>query len=337
MRLNRVLSAVGGVVGAAALMVLSAGPGAAATNASGNATALKADVDVAGIVKVGPIALSHAAYPGGQPTASLLSIGLPAPLTGLVSADVLKAATTAKVENGSVHSSADLTNVTVNLGLLNPSLPKLHVDVLKADAFANAKDLHGDANIVAVSINGNKLVNVKQGQPIDLNALTGEAGLVGNLTAGAVTVTFNKQTTSADGNTLTVDALDIHVGGGLLDKLGVPALNGTNTHVDVVLSEAVATKGACENGGGGTNPTTGSSTSATTSGSATTTAGNGGGATTGNNGNGTTTGSGTNNLAYTGVSSVVPLTIGGIVLVVVGGGALYWTARRRKVANSSNN
>ena len=50
--------------------------------------------------------------------------------------------------------------------------------------------------------------------------------------------------------------------------------------------------------------------------------------------NGTTTGTGTSNLAYTGVNSIVPLTIGGIVLVVVSGGALYWTARRRKAANN---
>jgi hypothetical protein len=332
--LNRVLPVLGGVVGAAALMALSAGPGAAATTApvSGTATGLYVDASVLGAVHLGPLSVSSASYPQGPAKDSLLAVNVP----DLLKADVLY--TSAKVKNdGKLHSHADLVNVDLNLAKILPSLPNIFASVLDADVWANGASagpdapatdqpgVKGQSDVLFVKI-GTQTIKLTANKPVNLNQVT---GLLSALTNGTVTITFDEQVWNADHTALTVNALDIAIGGGLLDQLGLAALDHNNTFVHIIVSQATAKIGAVDTGVGGGVPvgTGGGATTTpapTTTAPATTTSAAAGA------GSGRGTGTGTQNLAYTGVSAVVPMTIGGVVLVVLGGGALYWTTRRRK-------
>lgn len=339
MRLNRVLPVLGGVVGAAALMALSAGPGAAATaSVSGTATGLYVDASVLGAVHLGPLSVSSASYPTPGPMKdSLLAVNVP----DLLKADVLY--TSAKVKtDGKLHSHADLVNVGLNLSKILPSLPDIFASVLDADVWASATSagvdapatdqpgIKGQSDVLFLKI-GAQTVKLTANKPLNLNQVT---GLLGLLTNGTVTITFDEQVWNADHTALTVNALDIAIGGGLLDQIGLAALDHNNTFVHIIVSQATGLVGAVSGGGGGV-PVGGGGGVTTTAAPTPTITSTPVATTTAPAAGGTGTGSGTKNLAYTGVSSIVPMTIGGVVLVVLGGGALYWTTRRRKATAGS--
>jgi hypothetical protein len=291
-----------GFAGTVALTAMMTAPQALADEGpTGSAYALSVRTTLlnAPLVKIDPA--PTAAYPQGADE-SVAKVG--PNLAGLVTAKVLNASS--NVKSGSLTSAASLAEVVVrNI---------LSAKVVTAECQAGKKGLTGKSSIAELTVLGQK-IDVEATADIDV--------------LGVATVKINEQV--RQGNTLTVNAVHVTVGGPV----------GGITSADVVLSQA---KCSADTSGGpdtppgtsttaaqpaeseGPAPTTGASESdhpaTTTSGSA------------GDAQGGVTPVADSGDLAETGVSAIVPIAIGGLVLLVGGGAAIYFTRRGRMAASS---
>jgi LPXTG-motif cell wall-anchored protein len=307
---------MGGVAGIATLVAVSALPAAATGNDDGpvgHAFAAQADVNVLGGAEVHVPALPMAHYPKGADK-SVVAVNVP-PLTGdLIKVNVLNGKS--ELGGGKLVSDASIADIHLLHDLI-------YVDVLKAVCTADGQGLSGYSDIVHVRIK-DKSYTVDGKHPLDVDAL-------GNQVPGGI-IQIRADEEKRDGNKLTVNALHVHVGGLLAaQNVGV---------ADIVLSQAECALPA----GGvvvppptGPNPGGGSTPPGSSGGSGSTTTSNNGSA-----GAPSTSAVGpinnaSNNgkLANTGVTGVVPLIIGAVVLLGAGTGALLWTRRRRAAAGSS--
>jgi LPXTG-motif cell wall-anchored protein len=179
----------------------------------------------------------------------------------------------------------------------------LEAKIVSAECTAGPDGLVGKSSLAELTV---------LGQKIDVS-VTGTIDV-----AGVATVALNEQIES-DG-TLTVNAVHVHVGGPV----------GSITSADIVLSQAVCS-------GTGTTPTTTTEPTEPTEPTTTTEPTD------------TTTPPDTttsqpgvdnkadeDNLAETGVSSILPISLAGLALLAAGGGALIFARRRRATVTDSS-
>ncbi len=311
-RRTRSLAFACGLAGTATLAAALAAPAAfAAESQTGSAFAVSVNAKLlnALAVNVGP--LPKAAYPAGQDK-SVVKIDGNKILPGAGHAKLLNAASELKA--GVLTSSASIADVDI-LGLVKAKL-------VTSTCVSDGKTVTGDSKLVDVWVHGQK---------IDI-ALTGKISVT-----DAITVHINEKV--ASGNTLTVNALRVSVGG---DVAGIKV--GDLAQAEVILSQAKCTGPGTVvtepgTGGPGTTPSTppsstpGGSVTATPSptssavwppASTTTSA-----SAVPGDGSGVTPVANTDNLAQTGVNAVIPLAIGGFVLVAGGAGAVWMVRRKR--------
>lgn len=296
MRSTRLFLIAGGVTAA----VLAAGVPAQASGPTGSAFAISVRATLLDSLKAGIGPLPRAAYPAGADK-SVVAVDV---LThNLAKARVLTASATSA--DGVLTSAASIADVSV-LGLVEAKL-------VAAECTSVGGVATGSSKLVDVTVAGTRIA----------------VGARGSVAVGdLVQVHVNEQVRA--GGKLTVNALRVSVGG----KVGGVA------RAEVVLGQAVCSGGDGDNGGG--VPTTTTPTTSPGDGAPTTTPAPGDGApsTTPAPGDGSasptapvpapgiTPVAGAEDLADTGVSAVVPLSLGGLALLAAGGGALY-AARRR--------
>jgi LPXTG-motif cell wall-anchored protein len=252
--------------------------------------------------------LPKATYPAGQDK-SVVKIDVAKNIPG--HAKLLNASS--ELKGGVLTSSASIADVDI-LGLVKAK-------IVTSTCVSDGKTVTGDSKLVDVWV---------AGQKIDV-ALTGKISVT-----DAVTVYLNEKI--ASGDTLTVNALRVSVGGNVAGiKIG-----------DVAQAEVILSQAKCA--GPGTvvttpgTPSTSPSTppSSTPGGSVTATPSPTSSAVWPPSTTPTSTsivpGSGgvtpvadTDDLAQTGVNAVIPLAIGGFVLVAGGAGAV-WMVRRKRSA-----
>jgi LPXTG-motif cell wall-anchored protein len=298
-RWTRILPVMGGVAGIATLVAVSAVPAAATGNSdgpSGSAFAAKAEVTALNAVKVDVPPLPAAHYPKGADKSVIKAELLP-PNGDIVTAKILNAAS--DLHGGKLGSQASIADVRALHGLLEAQL-------IEANCSGDGSGVHGDSRLVHVKINGKELT-VDAKHPVDVDA-------AGNAVPGGI-IKLRADEEIKDGNTLTVNALHVTVGGQVKDL----------ARADVILSQAKCSLG---NGAGiATPPTSKPNPTSSKSGGAPVTSGPGVG-NTANQGQ----------LANTGASGIVPMIIGAAVLLGAGTGALFWTRRRRgATATGSSN
>lgn len=299
LRRTRMLATGCGLVGVAALTAVLTAPAAVADKGpAGSAYALSVTTTLLDkpLVKIAP--RPTAVYPRGG-TDSLVEVGPNA--AGLVTANVLNASS---VLNGrTLVSEASVAEVTVK-NILSAS-------VVEAECVAGPSGVTGKSTIADLTV---------LGQKIDVT-VTGEVDVL-----GVAKVRVNEQIRK--NGTLTVNAVHVIVGGPV----------GNVTSADIVLSQAKCAWA------GGTVPTT---PPTTTKPSTTTTTPPGGttqpptssteptGSTTPDDSGPTTPTQGIqktandDDLAETGASGVLPISLAGLTLLAAGGTALLVTRRRR--------
>lgn len=313
------LTVAGGLAGIAILTVLTAGPGAAATPAHGSAQVVNASASVLGTLQLN-LSSTRVTYPAGGANAlvNLRLIGKDPKLAQLKLVDVRSG-----IKNGSLTSLANVADLNL-LGLI-------HADVLTASCTANANGVSGSSDIVGVTIGGKPISKdvlrekITANNPLPLNDLL--SGLLNPLVGKAITITFDEHVRTGD--TLTVNALHVHINTALL---GLPTLAKS----DIIISQAVCAKGDVPggSGGGGTTgsptpsaPPSGSSTAPSTTPTTQTPAGGGGGATT-TSAPAVANASDHHSLAFTGVNDVVPMIVAAVVLVGAGTGLFFFSRHR---------
>lgn len=295
---------------AAALAIVSAAAPAFADEApSGSAYALsvRAELLDAPLVKIDPV--PKVAFPRGDDK-SVAKIG---PTAGdLVTAKLLNASS-GKAQNA-LTSNASLAEVTVK--------DILHAELVTADCTAaGTNGATGKSSIAKLTVLGHSIdLATAPNTKIDV--------------VGVATVTINEQV--RQGSALTVNAVHVTVGG---------AIHGV-TKADIVLAQA-----RCVAGNPSTETSTPTSTTVSTTNTipttptvpttnttpTTTPADNSssvivGGNDSGNGPGGIDNAADSSDLAETGVSGVLPLMIGAVVLLAAGGGALVYTRRKRGTA-----
>ncbi|GDY31444.1 hypothetical protein GTS_30770 [Gandjariella thermophila] len=309
---------MGGVAGIATLMAVSALPAAATGNndgPTGHAYAVQADVNVGGgaaEVNVPPVPMAH--YPKGADR-SVVKLDVPPPAGDLVKVGVLNGKS--DFDGRKLVSDASIAKVS----LLNDLI---YVEVLRAVCTGDSHGLSGYSDIVKVRIKDQEYV-VDAQHPLDVNAAGKQ---VAQGTAGAIHLVAGEQ--KKDGNTLKVNALHVTTGGPLAPVL----------RADIVLSQAVCTlpAGGIVTPPSGGNPGGSTTPSAPGSSSSTSTSKSGGAGATSTSGVGPINNASNNGkLANTGVTGVVPMIIGAVVLLGAGTGALLWTRRRRGAASTTGN
>jgi hypothetical protein len=325
-RLNRMFTVTGGIAGIAALTLLAAAPGAAATAACGSAQVINANAEALGALKL-DLSTPKVSYPaGGKDSLVNLTLGKDPKLAKLSLVDAYS-----NVKNGSLHSESDVVNVDL-LGLI-------HVDVLKADCTSNDNGVTGASEIAGVTIGGKPIgkdvldAKITANNPLPLNNML--TSLLTPLVGNAVKITFDEHV--RNGDMLTVNALHVHIDTALL---GLPALAKS----DIIVSQAVCSVGEVPGGGGGQPTSTTQPTGPTTTTSAPT------GTTTAPTSTMTTGGSATSttapavanasdnkNLPFTGVAGIAPMIIGAVVLVAAGAGLFLFTRRRAARAGGGGN
>jgi LPXTG-motif cell wall-anchored protein len=296
--------ASGSLVGVAALAAVLTAPTAAADEGpAGSAYALSVATTLLNqpLVTVPP--RPAVTYPDGG-NDSLAKVGPNA--GGLVTADVLNASSVRKGK--ALHSAASIADVTVK-GILTAS-------VVKAECTAKPGGVTGRSSVADLTV---------LGQEIDLTVARGEIDVL-----GVATVRLDEQVRVGDA--LVVNAVHVIVDGPV----------GNVTSADIVLSQA-----KCAWDGGREEETTSQPTSSTT----TTTTPTGTlptGTSTSPTWTTTTTtktskrptwtttteqgvanASSDEDLAETGVSGVLPISLAGLLLLAGGAGALLVTRRRR--------
>ena len=301
MRSTRLFILASGLTAAA----LAVGSPALATGPTGSAFAISVQATLLDSIKAGVGPLPKAAYPAGADK-SVVSVSVLK--DNLAKARVLNASSAHA--GGTLTSKASIAEVSA-LGIIEAKL-----------VTAECTSVNG------VATGSSKLVDVKVGGvKIDVDTPQNTVK-VGDL----IQVHLNEQV-YADGK-LTVNALRVSVGG----KVGGVA------RADVILSQAVCSGKQSDDGGdnGGGNPPTTTTPAPTTAPGdggdhpTTTPAPGDGGDNGGDNGGepapgdtpGITPVAGEDDLADTGVSAVVPLSIGGLALLAGGGAALYFVRRR---------
>lgn len=303
LRRTRVLASGCGLIGVAALAaVLTAPPAVADKGPSGSAYALSVRTTLLNqpLVKIDP--RPTAVYPRGG-SDSLVEVGPNA--AGLVTANALNASSVLK--GRTLVSEASIADVAVkNI---------LSAELISADCAAGPGGLVGKSAIANLTVLGQKIdVTV----PGDIDVL------------GIAKVRVNEQVRTAD--TLTVNAVHVIIGGPV----------GNVTSADIVLSQAkctwngttppTTTTTTTPPGTTGpteptepTEPPTGTTeptepTSSTTEPTSTKTT------------QGITKTSNDDDLAETGASGIVPISLAALVLLAAGGATLF-IARRRRAAN----
>lgn len=293
MRRSRLLAAAGT---AALVAVLAAPPALADEGPTGSAYALSVRTTLLDrpLVKIDP--LPAAAYPKGG-NESVVEVG--PNLAGLVTAKVLNAKS--RRTDGGLASAADLAEVSVqNI---------LRAKLVTAECEAGEDGVTGRSSIAELSVLGQK-IDVKA--KVDVDVL------------GVATVKINEQVRR--GGMLTVNAVHVTIGS---------AIRGI-TSADVVLSQAKCATDASGGSGDTPAPTSGNpsptepsepGTTGTSTPTTTTDAAGGGGAQ-----GDVPPASETENLAETGVSTALPIALGGVLLLAAGAGAVAYTRRRAAVS-----
>ncbi|GAB1514593.1 hypothetical protein JCM33774_66350 [Actinophytocola sp. KF-1] len=301
MRRTRMLATGCGLVGVAALAAVLTAPAAVADKGpAGSAYALSVKTTLLDrpLVKIDPRPV--AVYPRGG-SDSLVKVG--PDVAGLVTANALNASSVLK--GRTLVSSAGIADVVVK--------NVLSASIVEAECVAGPTGVTGTSAIANLTV---------LGQRIDVT-LPGEIDVL-----GIAKVRINEQIRR--GGTLTVNAVHVIIGGPV----------GTITSADIVLSQAKCAWA------GGTGPTTPPTTTTTT----TTTTRPGGttepptgttepseptsGTTTDDAGPTTSTQgirktANDDDLAETGASGVLPISLAGLTLLAAGGTALVITKRRR--------
>lgn len=283
---------------AALTAVLAAPPALAAKGPSGSAYALSVATTLLHqpLVKIDPV--PTAMYPRGA-NESLAQVG--PNLAGLVTANVLNASATLK--GRTQHSAASIADVVVK--------DILSATVISAECTSSGKDVTGSASVADLTVLGQKVDTSIDGH-IDV--------------LGIATVRINEQIRKGD--SLTVNAVHVTIGGPVH---GIAA-------ADIVLSQA---KCATFDGGTTQPPTTTTTTATRPTQPPTSTTRP---TTTSDTTKPTTTTSPADatgidkvsddsDLAETGVSAAVPISLAGLVLLAAGG-AVMLIARRRRAEKS---
>jgi hypothetical protein len=316
--LHHILTLAGGLAGITALTVLAAGPGIAATPAHGSAQVINANASVLGALRL-DLTSTRVTYPSGG-TRALVHLGLLGQDPGLAQLTLVDVHS--GIEHGALNSRASVADLNL-LGLI-------HADVLTASCTATAHGVTGSSDIVGVSIAGTPVnphalgEKITANNPVPLNDLL--SGLLTPLVGKAITITFDEHVLTGD--TLTVNALHVHINTALL---GLPAL----AQSDIIVSQAVCTKGDLPSSTGPTGATTPSapSNSPSTSPHPTQSPAGGMAATTPGGTPATTaptvaTASDQHALAYTGVSGIVPMITAAVLLVAAGTGLFFFSRHR---------
>lgn len=295
------------LVGAVAMTAVSTAPAAMADEGpTGSAYALSVETTLLDkpLIKIDP--RPTAAYPKGA-SESLVKVG--PNLAGLVTANVLNAS--ANLDGRTLTSAASIADIKVgNI---------LTAKVVTSECTSDGTTATGKSSIAELTVLGKK---------IDVS-LTGDIDVL-----GAASVRLNEQV--REGNTLTVNAVHVRIGG---------LVKGV-TSADIVLSQAKCS--VLGSGGPSTPTSTATSTTTTTTATATQTSSSApsepASSTTTSpiaSGNSTTaagvdTVADDSDLAETGVSGVLPISIAGLLLVGAGVGAVLFTRRRRAAAASND-
>jgi LPXTG-motif cell wall-anchored protein len=290
-----------GLVGVAALTaVLVAPPAGAAKGPAGSAYALSVATTLLHqpVVKIDPV--PTAVYPRGA-TESLVEVG--PNLAGLVTANALNASATLK--GRTQHSAASIADVVVK--------DILSATVISAECSSNGKTLTGEASVADLTV---------LGQKVDTSIAGAADGVIDVL--GLATVRINEQIRKGD--SLTVNAVHVTIGGPV----------GGIANADIVLSQA-----KCATFDGGTQPPTTTTTTTTTRPTQPPTSTTRPTTTTTSNTTRPTTKTSTtapsgidkvsddSDLAQTGVSAAVPISLAGLVLLAAGGVTMLIARRRR--------
>jgi LPXTG-motif cell wall-anchored protein len=302
------------VAASAALAGASSAASAFADEAPGGsayALSLRAELLDAPLVEVDPV--PRATYPQGEDK-SVVKIG--PTVGGLVSAKVLNASS--NKAGTTLTSKASLAEVTVK--------DILHAELVTADCSAvGANGASGKSSIAKLTVLGQN-VNLAAAANAKVDVL------------GVPPVTNNEQ--SRTGHAWTVNAVHVTIGG---------TIHGV-TKADIVLAQARCVGGApsaetstatetstptsATEPTSTTSPTTTSASESTTTTSPTTDS-----SSVGVGGNGSENGPGgidnaanSGDLAETGVSGVLPLLIGAVVLLAAGAAGLFYTRRKRGTA-----
>lgn len=296
LRRTRMLATGLGLVGVAALAaVLTAPQAVAAKGPAGSAYALSVKTTLLNqpLAKVDPLPI--AVYPRGAAD-SVAEVGPNA--VGLVTANALNASSLLK--GRTLVSEASIADVVVK-NILSAS-------VISADCAAGPSGMTGTSSIAGLTV---------LGQKIDVT-VPGEIDVL-----GIAKVRINEQIRRGD--TLTVNAVHVIVGGPV----------GNITSADIVLSQAKCTRAAVQPPttttttppGGTTEPTEppGGTTepsepTGTTSDDATPTS---------SSTQGISKTSNDQDLAETGASGILPISLTGLALLAAGGTAMVITKRRR--------
>lgn len=297
LRRTRMLATGCSLAGVAALAaVLTAPPAVADKGPAGSAYALSVKTTLLDrpLVKIDP--RPTAVYPRGS-SDSLVDVGPDA--AGLVTAKVLNASSVLK--GRALVSEASIADVVVK--------KVLSAKLISADCTAGPTGVTGTSSIAELTV---------LGQKIDVT-VPGEIDVL-----GIAKVRVNEQIRS--GGTLTVNAVHVLVGGPV----------GNVTSADIVLSQA-----KCAWAGGTTQPPTTTTTKTTPPGTTapseptSTTTPDEPTSTTSPDTEPTTPTQGISkasndeDLAETGVSGILPISLAGLVLLAGGGSALFIAKRRR--------
>jgi LPXTG-motif cell wall-anchored protein len=289
------------LIGVAALAAVLTAPSAVAASTakgpSGSAYALSVTTTLLNqpLVTIDP--RPTAAYPKGG-SDSLVTVG--PNVAGLVTANALTASSTLK--GRTLTSAASIADVTVN--------NILTAKVISADCVAGPSGVTGRSSIAALTV---------LGQKIDVT-LPGEIDVL-----GVAKVRIDEQIRS--GNTLTVNAVHVLVGGPI----------GGVTSADIVLSQAKCTWMGAVTTTPPTPPTTTttkptqptSSTQHPTSSTATPHP-----TTSTTSGQGIRKASNDKDLAETGATGILPISVSGLILLAGGGWALFLARRKRTNSGS---
>ncbi|SDD65967.1 choice-of-anchor P family protein [Actinokineospora iranica] len=319
MRRTRMLALAGGLAGTASLAAVLTAPLAVAEGTlTGSAFAVSVDAALLkDLVSVDVDPLPKATYPAGQEK-SVVKIDAEKSLGLAGHAKLLNAASEAK--GGVLKSESSIADVNI--------LDLIKAKLITADCVSDGKTTTGKSSLAEVEVAGVK---------IDA-AVTAEIKV-----SDLVTVLVNEQI--VEGNKLTVNALHVKVGGAVKNvaQADVILSQATCTGPGAVVTppedgekppvsstnpgtpgESTAPSKPGDNGGNEPSPSAPASSWPATSASVSTTpAAAAGVSPAGNSGD----------LAETGVSAIVPLSIGGIVLLA-GGGAAVWMTRRKRAATA---
>jgi LPXTG-motif cell wall-anchored protein len=305
LRRTRTLASGCSLVGVAALAaVLTAPPAVAEKGPTGSAYALSAATTLLDqpLVTIDP--RPTAVYPRGG-SDSLVRVG--PDVAGLVTANALTASST--LRGRAVVSEASIADVTVK--------DVLRAEVIRADCTAGPGGISGTSSIADLTV---------LGQRIDVS-VAGEIDVL-----GVAKVRVNEQVRTGD--TLTVNAVRVIVGGPV----------GTVASADIVLSQA---KCAWQGGTGHPSDPPPTTTTTTTTTTVPTTPPAGEPPTSSSTTEPRPTTSTTpargfrktaddEDLADTGASGILPISLAGLVLLAGGGSALFVARRKRATTNDAS-